>query len=291
MGGAVRRGVALAVALALGGTTLVAAPRPAMAQSPSDQVRTRLDEGKRLFAELEYRAAIRELEPVRADPAATRAQRLTALEIIGISLLILGERKEAVQAFEDLVAIDPGYALQHDDGSPKIRELFDQVRARATPGFEAGGEVELEHDAPPGATAAQRVEVEAVVKRGVDRVKAMVLRWRRRGVLDYQDAAMAPAGDGRYRGSFTPPPSRSRYEVDYYVEARNAAGGALGRIGGPDSPLALSVEPGVSEAPPWYGRWYVIAGGVVAAGLVTGLVIVASDGGAPDGSLGRVTLK
>src|SRR5690349_23271982 len=38
-------------------------------------------------------------------------------------------------------------------------------------------------------------------------------------------------GEGtRWRARFVPPASRSAYAVDYYVEAKSAAGGSIGRV-------------------------------------------------------------
>ena len=86
------------------------------------------------------------------------------------------------------------------------------------------------------------------------------------------------------------------YVLEYYVEARDAGGGALARIAAPDSPLEIALAGGVvteRKKSPWYGRWYVIAGGaaVVAAGL-TGLVVATTRGPDP-GTLppGSVTLS
>ncbi len=279
-----------AVALALCG------PRAALADSPSARIERQLDRGYALFQDLEYKAAIQVLRPVRLDPDATRSQKLRALELIGIGHLILGERARATEALQDLLSIDAGYQLQHDDGSPKIRAFFENVKRDFLPGFAAGMEARIEHSAPRGAVAGRRVEVEVVVLVGVERVVDLVLRWRRSGVLDYRDAPMrrrASTDRPRWRARFTPPPSRSGYAVDYYVEARNAAGGAIGRIGGPETPLSLPVAPGdVPRARPWYSRWYVIAGGaaVLAVGA-TALAIGASRGGIDDGTLGRVTLS
>lgn len=289
-----RRGPALLLCAAAAVTW--SAPPAAVADSPSARIERQLGRGQALFQDLEYKAAIQVLRPVRLDPDATRSQKLRALELVGISHLVLGERARATEAFRDLLSIDAGYQLQHDDGSPKIRSFFENVKRDFLPGFAAGMEARIEHSAPRGAVAGRRVEVEVVVLVGIERVVDLILRWRLSGVLDYRDAPMRqqPSTDRpRWRARFTPPASRSGYAVDYYVEARNAAGGAIGRIGGPETPLSLPVAPGEAEGRrPWYSRWYVIAGGaaVLAVGA-TALAIGASRGGIDDGTLGRVTLS
>ncbi|HTE52731.1 MAG TPA: hypothetical protein VK698_17885 [Kofleriaceae bacterium] len=272
------------------------APPAAVADSPSARIERLIGRGYALFQDLEYKGAIQILRPLRLDPDATRSQKLRALELIGISHLILGEKARATEAFEDLLTIDAGYQLQHDDGSPKIGAFFEKVKRDFLPGFAAGLQARMDHSAPRGAVAGRPVEVEVVVLVGIERVVDLVLRWRRSDVLDYADAPMRrqPSVDRpRWRARFTPPASRSGYAVDYYVEARNAAGGAIGRVGGPETPLSLPVAPGEADSPgPWYSRWYVIAGGaaILAVGA-TALAIGASQGGIDDGSLGRVILS
>ncbi|HUS68953.1 MAG TPA: hypothetical protein VMZ28_30665 [Kofleriaceae bacterium] len=278
-------------------TIVLALAAPAAAQSQKQELEARIEEGFRLFQDLEYRAAIQKLKPVRLDPAATRAQKLRVLELIGISHLILGEKARATEAFEDLLTLDAGYQLRHDEDSPKIRQFYDTVKAAFLPGFEAGQEARLDHAAPRDAQAGRAVEIEAVVRVGLERVKEVVLRWRRGGVLDYTDAPMRRAGgEGtRWRARFVPPASRSAYAVDYYVEAKNAAGGSIGRVGGPETPLSLEVRAGEgdAEAGPWYTRWYVIGGAAAVIGVAAAAVVLTRGEDAPDGSLdpGRVSLS
>lgn len=273
---------------------LLCAAVPAVADSPSARIERQLERGYKQFQDLEYRGAIQILRPLRLDPDATRAQKVRALELIGISHLILGEKARATEAFQDLLTIDAGYQLRHDDGSPKIRAFYENVKSDFLPGFAAGMEARMDHSAPSTAVAGRTVQIEAVVLVGIERVVGVVLRWRRSGMLDYNESAMRPTVQRpRWRARFAPPASRTPYQVDYYVEARNAAGGAIGRIGGPETPLALPVSPGEAESrTPWYGRWYVIAGGAALLAVgATALAITATTDDIPDGSLGRVTLS
>lgn len=255
-------------------------------------MKQRLDTGLAEFARLEYDKAIRTLQPLRRDPTATRAQRLSALEVIGISMLILGDTAGATAAFQDLLAIDPGYQLRHDDGSPKIRRHWDAVRRRYVPGFDPEARVQLQLGAPSGAVAGRRVEIETEVLSGKSQVIDLVVRWRRRGVLGYREAPMRRIEGTLWRARFVPPASPTRYVLDYYIEARNAAGGSIGRVGGPENPLGLALAPGrpVTRSP-WYKRWYVIAGGAALLGMGTAALVFGSQG-ADSGSLepGRVTL-
>jgi hypothetical protein len=256
-------------------------------------VRKRLARGKALFDDQDYRKAIRMLAPVRRDAAATRAQRLRALELIGLSYLILGDRRRAREAFQDLLAIDPGYQLRDDTGSPKIRRFFDKVKRDYVPGFDAKSVAELEHAAPAGANAGRRLELEVSIKRGSDKVREVVAKLRRRGVLEYKlSASFRHIKGNTWRARVVPPASRDRYVLEYYVEARDGTGKSLGRVAGPETPLSIPVAPGSPpEKKRWYKRWYVVAGGAAVLGLGAALLIT-SGGGTPDGTLppGRITL-
>jgi len=285
--------VALAVALTAPRVDLFPVAEQALAAPDAGtRVRERLARGKALFEDLEYRKAIRTLAPVTKDPAATRAQRLRAFEVIGLSYLILGEEGRAREAFQDLLAIDPGYQLRDDTGSPKIRDFFDQVKREYVPGYDAGASAELEHSAPRAATAGRRVELEVTIKEGNALVKGVVAIYRRRGVLAYTKSVhFRQVRKRKWRARFKVPASREPSVLEYYVEARDIGGRALGRLAGPETPLAIPVAAGGTGGRAWYGRWYVIAGGVAAAGI--GAVLLSTSGeSAPDGSLapGRITL-
>lgn len=288
------RRVAMIAWLCAASAVLVSTPVATAAPSASDRVNKRLARGLELFGELEYRQCIRELAPVPKDPAATRAQRLRALELIGQSHLILGDEARAREAFQDLLAIDPGYQLRDDTGSPKIRDFFDAVKRAYVPGFDAGHVSELAHSAPEGAVAGRRVELAVEVTGGPEHVKSMVVLVRRRGVLGYgKGIELRRLDEARWRARFDAPASGDAYVLEYYVEARNIAGGAVGRVGGPETPLALTVAAGHERTRPWYQRrWYVIAGGAALVGIGTAL-LVTSGGDAEDGTLppGRVTLS
>ncbi|MBA2542488.1 MAG: hypothetical protein H0V17_22795 [Deltaproteobacteria bacterium] len=253
-----------------------------------------LARGKQLFDDLDYAGAIQTLAPVTRDARATRAQRLRALEITALAHFIRNDEGAARITFERILDIDPGYQLRDTTGSPKIRAFFEELKKQLIPGFDPNAGADLEHAVPTAGTAGRTVELDVRATRGGDRVFEIVIATRRRGELTYKIAPASPRGGARWRARVTPEPSSKSYVLEYYVEARDAGGGALARIAAPDAPLEIALSPGVVEGKrPWYGRWYVIAGGaaVVAAGL-TGLAVAASRGPDP-GTLppGSVTLS
>lgn len=279
---------ALLVALLATAAITAAAPRPAAAEE--NRVRRRLDEGRKLYEEQEYRAAIRTLAPVGRDTTATKAQRLEALELLGLCWFILGDEAQAREAFEDLLAIDPGVQLREASDSPKIRKFFEKVKKAYIPDYQPTAGVVLEHEAPASAVAGRRLELQVDVAKGADRVKEVNVRWRRQGVLQYESTPMRRAGERGWRARFTPPSDTGGYTLEYFVEARDIAAAQVARIGGPETPLALPVRGAPEASPAWYRRWYVWVGaGAVVLGTAA-VIVVSSGESAPESTLGTGNL-
>jgi len=273
---------------------LIAPTQTAHGKDAGAKIRKRLVFGKKLFDDLQYRKAIRILRPVTTASVATRAQRVRAHELIGLSYLTLGNKKRARAAFEDLLTIDANYQLKDDTGSPKIRQFFNKVKKAFVPNAGTGA-VELEHEAPKSAAGARRVEVDLFVGRGADKVKEVVLSFRRRGLLRYERQQFIRFGRRgkreRWRARFSAPATSQRARLDYYIEAKDIAGRVIGRIAGPTAPLSIDLTTGQTTQAAWYRRWYVIAGTAAALGIGGALIIGAASGG-QGGSLapGKVVL-
>lgn len=249
-------------------------------------IETYLARGQKLFDEQEYAGAIQTLAPVTRDARATRAQRLRALELIALAQFIRNDRAAARVTFERILDIDPGYQLRDTSGSPQLRAFFDTIKSQLIPNFDPTAGADLEHAAPTAGSAGSPIELQVRVTRG--NVFDLVVATRRRGELTYASSPLAPRGDNRWHTRLTPAPSSKPYVLEYYVEARDAGGAPIARIASPDQPLEIALASGASSSSssqrPWYGRWYVIAGGVGAAALLGG-VIVATTRGPEPGSL------
>ncbi len=253
-------------------------------------IETYLARGQKLFDAQEYAGAVQALAPVTRDARATRAQRLRALELIALSEFIRGDQGAARATFERILDIDPGYQLRDTSGSPKIRTFFEALKKELVPGFDPAAGADLEHAAPTAGTAGKPLEVEVRVTRG--NVFDLVLATRRRGELAYKLTPLSPRGDGKWRVRVVADASAKPYVLEYYVEARDAGGGAIARIAAPDQPLEIALAAGGGDQRPWYGRWYVIGGAVAVSVLVTGAVVASTRNGPPPGSLppGSVTV-
>jgi hypothetical protein len=263
---------------------------PARADAP--KVTKALAAAEQLFEEQEYARVVKTLRPVLSDAAATRAQRLRALELTALSQLILEDEAAARATFERLLDIDPGYQLTDQSGSPRISRFFDEVKKDVVPGFDADLVAVLDHAAPPEATAGRRLEIDVHATSGADNVKEVVFLWRRRGEQDYRALDAAFRGDARWRVRLTPDASAEDYAIEYYLEGRGLTGQTVARVASPEAPLALAIAAGTGTARrPLYRRWYFWAGVGGVAALATGAVILATSG-PDDGTLppGRVTV-
>lgn len=249
-------------------------------------IETYLERGKKLFEEQEYTAAVQTLAPVTRDARATRSQRLRALEVIALAQFIRNDKGAARATFERILDIDPGYQLRDTSGSPALRAFFDDLKKQLIPNFDPNAGADLEHAAPTAGTAATTLEIEVRVTRG--NVFDLALATRRRGELTYATTPLTPRGGNRWRARITPLASAKPYVLEYYVEARDAGGGPIARIGAPDQPLEIALSAG-GDAPlatrrPWYSRWYVYAGGAAVAAGIGGVIVAATRGPDP-GSL------
>jgi len=263
----------------------------AVARADAPKVKKALDRAEQLFEEQEYATVIATLRPVLTDAAATRAQQLRALELTALAQLILDDEAAARATFERLLTIDPGYQLRDRSGSPRIRKFFDAVKADVVEGFTPDLVAELDHAAPPEATAGRRLEIDVRATSGADNVKEVVLLVRRRGEQDYREVAGAFRGSARWRVRLTPDASPDPYTLEYYVEGRGLGGAAAARVGSPEAPLSISITAGAAPAKKWYRRWYVWVGAGAITTLATGAVIIGTSG-PEDGTLppGRVTV-
>ncbi len=251
-----------------------------------------VERAEEAYDDLSYEEALEAAEAALSDPEITSAHQLAALEIAGLSHFILGREDAAAAAFVELLAIDPYYQLSEDTGSPKIREAFEEARQRARDDTFA----ELVHAAPTSAQSAGIAEFEVAVGRGAGEIVEMAIAWRERGDARFRRAPVRRTEHDEWAVSFTLPASNERWVLEYYVEARDARGQPIGRVGAPNSPLAIPVSPtGAGARPgstPWFRRWYVIGAGAAALGAAGLAVGLSAGGSSSQGTLepGSVTI-
>jgi hypothetical protein len=250
----------------------------------------RLRAARREYVGQEYERVIRLLTPVAQSPMATIGEKVQAYELLGLSYLILNDKRRARDAFENLLGLDPGHVLRDPSGSPKLKQFFESVKESFVPGYQAHATVTLEHSAPTSAVAGRTVEFAANVVRGERSVRNTLLRWRRAGLLTYRTVEMEGAGPLLAR--FTLPRDSTAYQLEYYIEARDRGGNTVARVGSPEEPLRVTVAGTPRRAQPFYKKWWFwTAVGAVVVGGVTATAVVLGTESAPVGNLGQVQLQ
>jgi len=239
---------------------------------------------RRQYAAQEYEQVIRLLTPVVQSPLATIGEKADAFEMLGLSCLILGERERARDAFENLLGLDPGHVLRDPSGSPKLKQFFESVKQSFVPGYQPHATVTLEHSVPGKAVAGRTLECRVSVVRGEEMVRQVILHWRRGGLLTYRTIQFP--GQGRMLARLILPRDSYGYQLEYFIEARDATGNTIGRVGSPERPLTIQVS-GVSRpGRPFYRKWWFwTVVGVVAASAITTSAVVLSVERAPNGNL------
>lgn len=261
-----------------------------------------LKEAKDLYQRLRYAEIVHKLERALTVPGNTPKQLCQIYELMGTVHVILGNQDAAVDAFNELLNVDPKYRLD-SSLSPKILSIYSRVKSEFVPKEAVAFEGRPSVRTTPG----KKPWVEVGI---VDEGKALtaVEIWCRRNEKDeFKKGAMAPVGKGRYGGSLplemkVLPATGVR--VEYVIVARGEKGTTLGILGSMENPLSFTVLPATAAPPtqgpgikddstPWYGKWWFwTAMGVVAAGAGVGIYLGMSAGGTevPNTSLGQHTL-
>ena len=261
-----------------------------------------LQEAKKLYQQLRYAEIVHKLERALSVPNNTPKQLCEIYELMGTVHVILGNEDAAVDAFNELLGVDPKYKLD-SSLSPKILSIYARVKREFVPKEMVSFEGRPSVRTTPGKKPWVEVGVvdESKVLTGVE-------IWCRRDEKDeFKMGAMAPVGKNRYGGSL-PLEMKSLpavgVRVEYVIVARGGKGKTLGVLGSMENPLSFTVLPAVAAPPtqgpgikddstPWYGSWWFwTAMGVVAAGAGVGIYLGLSGGGTevPIGSLGQHTL-
>jgi hypothetical protein len=284
------------------GVFLLCAPLGVWAQRAPAPPNRYLQEAKKLYKQLRYAEIVHKLERALSVPNNTPRQLCEIYELMGTVHVILGNEDAAVDAFNELLNVDPKYKLD-SSLSPKILSIYRRVKSEFVP----KAAVSFEGRPSVRTTPGKRPWVEVGV---VDESKALtaVEIWCRRSEKEeFKKGAMAPVGRGRYGGSL-PLEMKSLpavgVRVEYVIVARGDKGKTLGVLGSMENPLSFTVLPAVAapstqgpgikdDSTPWYGSWWFwTAMGVVAAGAGVGIYLGLSSGGTdvPMGSLGEYTL-
>jgi hypothetical protein len=225
-----------------------------------------VDEGRRLYEEAEFVAALDVLGRATAGDTLTTSDLEALLELRALVHTALGDAAAAEEDLRVLAVIAPDHAL--DRGiPPDLQRTFAGIRATSD------GSPRLR--ATPTATA-QGVLLEVALENDwASVVRAVRIRGRAGDAGPYLEATDAPLLVGTPLGE----------AVSYYAEAIGPGGAVVARVGSEGSPLrfAAASEPvtgGGGEIDPVP---FVIAGvAAVAVGVIIAVVVVTTTGGQPD---------
>lgn len=244
--------------------------------------REELERARQLIDEAEFEAALELINDELDQPGNSQEMLAQLYQLQGITYLYLGNEASARQSFERLLAASPAHELPKGS-SPKVRQLFDSVRAdlRTRQAKSAG----LAHEPVRAAPAGERFDVRASLDSAPPGGQ-LQLHFRREGRQAWSTTRMQPAAGGNewigYVPAFELPAEGAPYSLDYYLELVDATGTRLTGAGSAEQPFTVEIGvpgtlPGpVVEASPIYTRWWfwTIAGGVAAGAAVGAAFLV-----------------
>lgn len=240
---------------------LLLAAGPASAQRPRA-----LTEGIAAYNQVEYASALAYLKEARRQ-ARTREDRALAYYYLGSTYYALEQEERARQAFETLLAIEPGHAPNLQLTSPKIARFFAVVRqGYAVP----AGPPSLTHQPPREAAGSLTPLVLAVHN----------LSPRLHPVVRYRSGSgsftLRPDQRQGSRFSFAAPTPRGGHLV-YDLALVDDDGVTVQQLG--PFRVPVSGEDNTAGGAPWYRTWWFwTAVGAVAVGAGVGLGVGLSGG-------------
>ncbi len=206
-------------------TLVLAAARPDEAANPY------LVKAKSLFASQRFVEARGQLGIALEVPAMSSSQRLEALDLLGRCQIAEGKRALAEDSFARLLASDPHWEL--DRGvSPKVLAVFDAAKSRI---FALDFVALSPLLAPP-------MQLRATVVDPWKRVARVWLMSQANGEKSWHEQEL-PLVEHVAAFDFGPTPLAERW----YLEARDATGASVARLGSAEQPFTLAVHSSVPE--------------------------------------------
>ena len=258
--------------------TLTALPDLAAAQQQVETDNELLRQGLELYEELEYERAVEVLSAALLEPGNSEQELLTIYQTLGTLYVFLGRQQEAALALERLLCVDNEFSFG-EYASPRIREVFDQVRAdwdedqcEERRGGSTAATVTMDHESPNAADPGDQLDIQVVIEDPDGLVDAVVLHYRAAGEEGFNERPAAMTSPGTFDATI-PSDAVAAPAAEYYVQAVNAEGEPLTALGTARAPLRVPVSgpgEGGSVARQWW-FWTIIGVVVVGAGLGLGL--------------------
>jgi tetratricopeptide (TPR) repeat protein len=226
---------------------------------------TPLEQGAKALADFRAEDAVQLLERAKAEGPYLRADYIKLYEELGVAYAYLERNQDALQAFDMLLALDPGRAISYTL-SPKVTFLFEQARGRS--GDRVAPTIDVRW--PLALTTSEAIPIDLeVVADPKGFLKHAKLHHRLRGAprFDVVELDLAvTAIPNRVDLPALAVAARRPEVVELYLTAYDERGNEVYTWGSEARPreVALRFEP----PEPWFEKWWVwaIAGTVVAAG-------------------------
>jgi tetratricopeptide (TPR) repeat protein len=285
--GALGAGAWSSPAYAQAGSTQTASNH-ARGSSAAEAATRHVANGRRLYGELDFIAAIEALRSALEVPGAPDAVRLEALEYLGASYVVIEQAENARRAFLQMFELDPYHLVREPSGSPKIARFVENVRREVVDDAAFDPSVRLTARLPRVGRVGSPTPVRLTSTDGA-RFHEIRLFLRGQGEVDYASVRFEGITftDGTLADEVMVPPRDAPDELELYLEARDRRGHLITRAGEPFFPLALPIragggDGGVSIVERWW--FWTTIGVVVAAGAVVAVWLTTLPD-APEGTL------
>ena len=232
------------------------------------------------WRELDYELVVKRAESATADRAASKAQRLEGLRLLGSALAVLGKTEESGSAFTRALAIDPSFDL--DGGtSPRILSVFRPARARwlveqeRRLAMELGpalAQLRFAAAVPPSSRGGRPIAIDIRLTDPGKISSEVVVRYRKRGDRGFSTTRERVAPTMRIEIPPAITASSRDYQLELYIELQHSSRITIARRGSAGEPLSVMVAAGsVPKPPPVTSRWWFWTG---AAALATAAVAI-----------------
>lgn len=253
-------------------------------------------QGIALYEDLEYEQSIEVLQRALVRAENVPDQKVAIFKYLALNYLVLGRMEDARQAFRQLLAIQPDFALGMEF-SPEHRAFLEEVRVQwegeGRPGWRPPETrlppVALQHDLPAQARPGQTLELTVRTEDPAGRTERVVVAYRTAGSGEFTRARALPRADGSLLATI-PGDTIEPPVVEYYFEALDGSGTVVAQMGSASIPLRVPV-PGEEEGGVLTAWWFWTAIGVgVAAAVAIPVAILMTGEDVGGGEPATVTI-
>jgi hypothetical protein len=244
-----------------------------------------LAKGADLLAKFQVEDAVAALDAAAAAGPLAYADNVKLWEQRGIAEAYLEHADRAAEAFDRLLALDPGHLLSYTL-SPKATFVFERARAAAVARGAPTVDVSWPHGLAVGAPVPVTIDVVADPRGFLVRATLFV---RTRGEHAWRAADLALPPAGGFARVVLPAVDATRPEsLEVYLRAYDHDGNEV--LAWADAARPREIPLAYVPPAPWWKRWWIwaAAAGVVAAG--TGAGVYAATRTPPDRIGGGVTV-